>query len=298
MNISDKTDQLKDEAISIIVKKCLYGELSIDEQLKFGKIYNRIAPRKVYRYRRANYESGDNYDLIALREDKLWLANPVSFNDPFDCFYRLNIDDLIEGAEQLATKNFLISSVSDDFRQLFRDKAIKNSAKLKKLFESQRKYTDSLRVACFSEDYDNIQMWGYYANAHKGICVEYDTVQIQGDKRLLLAPVRYVKKYEKVISIDGRALEKGIIRSAYTKSSNWKNEKEWRIVENNDTLNESGNENGSLISFVKPTAIYLGCMAEKKLIDDVTELCKERDIALFQMDIDNKKYKLNPRKIF
>ena len=46
---------------------------------------------------------------------------------------------------------------------------------------------------------DNIQLWGYYANAHKGICVEYDIVQIQEDKRLLLAPVRYVKEYEKVI---------------------------------------------------------------------------------------------------
>lgn len=298
MNNCTETNQLKDEAISIIVKKSLYGELSLDEQLKFGEIYSRIAPRKIYRYRRADYEiNGNNYDLTSLREDKLWLANPASFNDPFDCRYRLNVDDLIEGAEKLAKKYLSISSVSDDFRRLFRDKAIKNSERLKELFESQRKYIDSMRVAWFSEDNDNIQLWGYYANAHKGICVEYDIAQIQGNKRLLLAPIRYVNEYEKVILIEERALEEGMIRSSYTKSSNWKNEKEWRIVENKDTLNGREYDNGTLVSFVKPTSIYLGCMAEDKLIDDVAELCKESDIALYQMSIDNKKYKLNPRKI-
>lgn len=39
-------------------------------------------------------------------------------------------------------------------------------------------------VSCFNEEYDSIPMWSYYANQHKGVCIEFDLTRLDIDNEL------------------------------------------------------------------------------------------------------------------
>jgi hypothetical protein len=80
-----------------------------------------------------------------------------------------------------------------------------------------------------SEVKDDILMWGFYANGHRGVCLEFlasSTTPFFG--RTL--PVQYEEKYPLVNFFDSTP-EEQIGTVLLTKSSHWKYEKEWRIIE-------------------------------------------------------------------
>lgn len=75
-----------------------------------------------------------------------------------------------------------------------------------------------IKVSCFSERNDSILMWAYYANSHKGICVEYDF----SDKEIK-QKVGCVA-YEKKRNFNSNNWYK-------LKSNCWRHEKEWRMAQ-------------------------------------------------------------------
>lgn len=77
------------------------------------------------------------------------------------------------------------------------------------------------RVTCFSENRDSLLMWSYYANSHKGVCLEFN---LQNDEDLS----RHCHKVQY-----SRHFDVGDKSSTYfTKSEQWQHEQEWRIVSN------------------------------------------------------------------
>jgi len=102
---------------------------------------------------------------------------------------------------------------------------------IKTTIDSFREYTKNYGVSCFSEKVDDILMWSYYADGHKGFCIEYETgfEPFQNSFK-----VNYVKTLQRV------DLSKVMIRRNNpfelvqtllgTKYINWCHEKEWRII--------------------------------------------------------------------
>lgn len=105
-------------------------------------------------------------------------------------------------------------------------------------------------VCSFSEIYDSTVMWGLYANSSKGFCIEYDynkVAELPLKERIMLRSLykviyeenlpefsfktttAYMISEQKDMQLYKKANEEMLTRLV-TKTSNWMQEKEWRIV--------------------------------------------------------------------
>jgi len=86
-------------------------------------------------------------------------------------------------------------------------------------------------VSCFSEIFDDLLMWAYYADGHRGFCLEFDTSY---EPFSILHKVNYVSKAPKIDSnkIFTETSDHSGITEAYlaTKYKDWAHEKEWRVI--------------------------------------------------------------------
>ncbi len=89
----------------------------------------------------------------------------------------------------------------------------------------------NIGVACFSEKCDDILMWSYYTDGHKGFCLEFDTSYEPFNKS---HKVEYVPNSIKVdpIKVLFEENNHGYIIESYlaTKYIDWKHEQEWRVI--------------------------------------------------------------------
>ena len=99
-----------------------------------------LIPRKkdiLYKYLTFNENT-----IASLMNCYLWLTNPVSFNDPFDC-----------------NKNLIVDYAED-------------TAEIK---WNTRNYFKNIGVSSFSEEKCHPLMWAHYTNNYRGIAIEFDT---------------------------------------------------------------------------------------------------------------------------
>jgi hypothetical protein len=171
----------------------------------------------IFKYRTYNATS---LELLVNRE--LWLAQPDSFNDPFDC----SMDYEIFLAKAIALLSFR------DFDKEY-------------ILNRLHKIIADVRVCCFCETKKNQLMWSHYANEHKGFCIGFDKKQLVDNQIFVSArQVYYVSREPYAGIIEGlRALNdfnRGIkdkdivreilIRTLTTKYTGWKYEKEYRLI--------------------------------------------------------------------
>ncbi|MHB1660127.1 MAG: DUF2971 domain-containing protein [Acidithiobacillus sp.] len=177
---------------------------------------NQNCPDMLYRY----FPLGDNETgtkwldriLHAIRESSLYCSNRKGLNDPFD------------GAVRIESKSGRATI----------EKKIQDSVDKK------------MRVLCLSESKDHILMWSHYANSHHGLCLGFSMKEwnkckpgicgYDGADGYTLRPVQYRDERpllsEKEIGTSGREpVSTNILtKIAFTKHSDWKYEKEWRLV--------------------------------------------------------------------
>ena len=131
-------------------------------------------------------------------------------------------------------------------------------------------------------------MWSYYANNHKGFCIEYYFDSFEDSQ--FIFPVVY--KESKKIDIDNLDNSQ-MYKSILTKYSDWLKEDEWRII-----LPFYGKqENGKVIKQPLPKAIYMGVDIEDSLRDFLSNYCTNRFVKLYQMEIDKSKGKMIAKRI-
>lgn len=94
------------------------------------------------------------------------------------------------------------------------------------------------RISCFSEIYDSILMWSYYANSHKGICIEFDLSLLDQKAELTQKILNAISKvHYSPVRAD---LQYSVIRPSelnflMSKADVWGHEHEWRLICENDT---------------------------------------------------------------
>ena len=119
----------------------------------------------------------------------------------------------------------------------------------------------------------SLRMWGYYANNHKGTCLEY---KIDGLHLDYMLPVIY----EKISSIRFKTIEEARRYFLCSRAVEWEFEKEWRLILKRDNYVF---KKGTTIKFIKPKSIYIGCKAANEDEEAVRRCCRENGIKVFKM---------------
>ena len=254
-------------------------------------ILEKNIPLSLLKFCNGSYnESGNNVYLDSLRDNKLWLSSPRCFNDPFDCAFNIGSESEINVDEDAFSPEIRRTNIMKQF--------IEARTRLINLIMPN---DDNLvYVGCLA-DYNNLKsnlMWSHYANCHKGFCIEYDSNSLREKVKTIL-PVKYQKdidyfKSDKFCSQDGLTL---LIYYSYElcciKSSEWSNEKEWRIVGEQ----KASTKPGYYIDTSIPKAVYIGCKASKELRKDLIQICKEKNINLYEMKMKPNSFELITQKV-
>jgi hypothetical protein len=184
-------------------------------------IKHRNLPEKIYKYRHF-----DKYHLKSLQENTIWMANPKTFNDPYDSYYYYNHSGLIPTLLKnidLSQMNASINSALPDevlnnlkqtgcfksaFKVYFKKAGFEDNQVdkfLELLFEANNiinrpqlnahidRVRDGIKVCSFTTKSNNILMWSHYSDNHKGFCIEYDLSLLDTNDPFLrfLFPVLY-----------------------------------------------------------------------------------------------------------
>jgi len=219
-------------------------------------LYNIPEKSMIYKYCR-----GLNRDISNLFEQKLWLSNVFVFNDPYDSAIMVDC-----GFKLQYPKEQRKQAIEDFLRQQ------EENRKAKEL-------RNCLFVSCFSEVNNSFPMWGYYAAEHKGLCIGYDLRELVSKYNCM--PVIYTSE---LVTYKDNDSDRNILLSALTKSDEWKNEREWRIIKQSDE--HKGQKGIILEKFAEPIEIFIGCR-QKETISFNIEMSK-RNIEWFELYADLK----------
>lgn len=211
------------------------------------KIVMKI-PTKLYKYREFNVNS-----LQLLCDGQCYYADPLSFNDPLDCKPELDNDLRPKDVEvlylRLLEKNQVNEQKARNALQHIRymsEEYNDDGGTLSKVdfyvkllvSEIQRLLSDELSkqgVLSLGKKWNCPLMWSHYADEHRGICIEFSTVNSRFRK---LGPVRYncprIIKLSDVAAWKLRDCEqaKESIHQTvfYSKAPSWRYEAEWRDI--------------------------------------------------------------------
>ena len=221
----------------------------------------------------------DESKLKTLKCNQIWMSDFSSLNDPYEgqlCYIPNNRSD--DPEIDMIERFFLLGE---------RDKYIQSS---------------------FSYDYHNILMWGHYANALKGYCVEYEITDCTNlfpvtytRKRLLVSSARYNKEVVRNIlqlnfnsnKLTPSEADNYFLYLQSFKSDIWSYEKEVRVVDFRERLEGQKDNNVSCdIYGLKISRIIIGqkCYYADRLI----EIAKKYKVpfSFMKMTFDSNEYKL------
>ncbi len=86
-------------------------------------------------------------------------------------------------------------------------------------------------ISCFSEVYANMLMWSYYADGHKGYCLEFDSSEEPFNKPKKVEYVEEIPPFDPAILLDeGNSTGDVIQTFLVTKYKGWSHEREWRVI--------------------------------------------------------------------
>lgn len=233
------------------------------------------------------------YVLEGIRDNKISLSNPSTFNDPVDPALLSHLSMIIENESDKQEKAYL--QLQHEVYERIRITCLSRAQRLPTGEEQPGKI---VKDPLFKE-INKSTMWGYYANSHKGICIKYvfpssftDHEHQKENEVLILRNVEYQPQY------DPNRDSFGFTEALFTKSQEWSHEGECRLV--------YFPKEGKVPDFpwinlpegcIKE--IYIGYSAadeEKRRLMDV--LKDKPDIRLFQMQISaNNLFELEPIEI-
>lgn len=258
------------------------------------KLHN--IPKKLYRYRSVT----DNN--LEFRKDEivygdLYLSHPDEFNDPFEASSLLSGKKSSDYLNDRALyQNHFAHIPEDDYHEIFDaedwyDRLLRYGARNEKSI-TEEQYCDIMdrvvmseieklneaitdtarkmnRIASFTTKSYNLPMWNHYANEHRGICLEYDTddIQIIYQKNRLF-PVVYMEQLPDITCkmFHKESPQFTLFSSlAIQKLKDWSYEDEWRMVFDAgswyfgpEDVPKSYWSTGKTIRFIKPSKVILG----------------------------------------
>jgi Protein of unknown function (DUF2971) len=204
------------------------------------------APKHLYKYRAFNTDT-----LGLLSSPMAYYSKPSTFNDPLDCSPAILVDTSLpdlewfvyellkrEGldVESRMTQLRYCATETEDGEALAEDIETRYGYHLKgELQDWLTREFDAQGVLCLGEKWNSSLMWGHYADSHRGICIEYDSMD-HGCQDL--RRVRYDRKRGVRVSdlrewqVNKSNEAHGRVRDALlaVKAPSWRYEREWRDI--------------------------------------------------------------------
>ncbi len=140
------------------------------------------------------------------------------------------------------------------------------------------------KMSCFCEEWNSILMWSYYANKHKGVCLEFDITKLKTDKNPVYDKLRPVH-YSLVRPPISDTSQEDRSRCLLTKAAVWSHEHEWRLILS--TTQE-------WLSFDCISAIYLGLRTDlsQKNISELINLAGRKHISKYKCTLHPMEYRI------
>ena len=191
-------------------------------------------PRVFYKYRSLAGEDRE-YVRDTITNGNIRLANPSSFNDPFDCAPAFAPTLTPDGAYalarrylsrehprwseeklELAARAFTLQTGRADMSVVAQG--------LRDNYEFVREW---LAVYCVSGTCTSALMWAHYSDSHRGICIGFapDVDIFAAAQAVSYSNVRHT--VDPVHDSD----EQKMVNSLLLKSADWKYEQEWRYID-------------------------------------------------------------------
>ena len=177
----------------IELRNLLIEGMTGDAQAKqnaYGQIgyhYQCSAPASLYKY-----YGNSTRDLDSIKANKMWYSAPSNFNDVFDCEISVDEAAIINCAMQMAPDKKKIRVGSPMWKQIGQTMR----QEIKSFCATYEGMRSSMGISCLSESDNSLLMWAHYANNHRGMCVEYDLMEI--NKKLKFTPVPIIYSKDRV----------------------------------------------------------------------------------------------------
>lgn len=177
------------------------------------------------------YQTLSAYSLASLVNNTVWLANPSTFNDPFDCAVTLDRKKFMESLEHAIDRIGQQARPEDIAGKDLTGVRPGDAEAYDEFLNGIKALLQETGVLCLSEVPDNMLMWSHYADHHRGFCVEYDFGENAQLKKIAQA-VRYSACIPSVSAADlaGPNRSEALDALWLTKAECWAYEKEWRAI--------------------------------------------------------------------
>ena len=266
---------------SSIEKTRVYDEI--------GYFYQCYAPASLYKY-----YSDTKLNFETIKNNSMWYSAPCNFNDIFDCNISIDDEKIFNNALNLFPNKRGVRTGSPMWKKL-KEEINRGLYMLETQFNELRNTTG---ISCFSEREDSLLMWAHYANNHRGICVEYNLLNINKELGVTAVPIIYSNDrtcFDSIESYGEKDIWEFFIESLTSKSMEWNYEKEWRIIRDQVACGSQWdvNKKGALLKMIRPDSIILGCATNLEFEKEIMRYCDDNKIKLYKMKKDQYEYKLN-----
>ena len=209
-------------------------------------------------------------------------ANPISFNDPWDCRPCFAVSDDLK--HRTADIQAMFTSHKKHFPQLaqVRDaEAAKMQSDFGYYCSKIEEFSYAMwnqigvqyRVYCLATRPDCQLMWAHYGDRHKGICFEFDA---QSWPFAAAIQVQYFRQYPQM-SLAG---EENVLLPLISKSDAWRYENEFRLISDEHASEGSRDPiktKDGLANIPKGvvTSVILGCSVPSECISKIRAIVRK-----------------------
>ncbi|MBX9587595.1 MAG: DUF2971 domain-containing protein [Gammaproteobacteria bacterium] len=224
-----------------------------------------LPPKILYKYKKI-----DDFTIKLLLEDELYFAKPSELGDPNEAsfYYKEN---------PIPIREFDSGNITN----------VSGAAAAKHVSEALEKYGCQPGVLCLTERNDDLLMFDYYADSHKGICIEFSWEKLgiwYKTNNQLQRPT--IVQYNNVPLSLSVSIDRNWDNLFNTKWSGYEHEKEWRLFYKPGIL-----KNLNVRKAI--TGIIFGCKTpeeDKKYLKKCLE--NRTDFSFYQAEVEEKKYAL------
>lgn len=216
-----------------------------------------------------------------LRDRVIYLSDPATFNDPWDCKPYFNTQILedpvenerhVEWAVDICRRHYRAMSETYITNMALTLRADREFAAAKIEEMSRTIFTEisaRYRVYCLGPDVGNLLMWAHYADNHKGICLEFNTRDLVMCSALR---VQYAKEFP-IMRVYSRDIDDNL-QIFLNKADVWAYEREYRLIaqeRGNANTNETLLTDEHLLQLPETAlrSVIVGCQGQYEMVREL-----------------------------